>query len=124
MDARTMLAELAAAASRGDLDAIDRLGRNARVTESFGRMLTAFPDVSVTPEWILQEGSRAAGFAAIRGTHRGVWRGLAPTGRSVDVHGMVAVEVGSDGSVADLWIANDWLSIATQLGVRLELPSV
>ena len=84
--------------------------------------MTAFPDVSVDVEWTITEGNRAAGFAAIRGTHRGEWRGLPATGRPIDVRGMLAVEVDPDGAVKDLWVANDWLSIAMQIGVPLALP--
>jgi SnoaL-like polyketide cyclase len=68
------------------------------------------------------EGARAAGWAAIRGTHLGEWRGLPATGRQIDVRGMLAVQVSDDHQVEDFWLANDWLSIATQIGVPLALP--
>jgi predicted ester cyclase len=122
MSARDTLIALAAAASRGDLDAIRDLSGHDRVVESFRRLLTAFPDATVAPEWVIEERDRAAGFAAIRGTHLGEWRGIPPTGRSIDVHGMIAVQVTADGHVADFWVANDWLGIAMQLGVPLALP--
>lgn len=124
MDARELLLALAAAATAGDLDEVARLARHDRVTESFRRMMTAFPDVCVEPQWTVLEGRRAAAFASIKGTQHGAWRGLPPTGRPVDVCGMLAIEVNETGDgVADIWIANDWLGIAQQLGVPLALPS-
>jgi predicted ester cyclase len=121
LEARSVLLALAEAASNGDLAEVERVARNDRLVASFRRLLDAFPDVSVSIEWTIAEGDRASGWAHIRGTHEGVWRGLSPTNRPIDVHGMLAVEVDPDGSVADFWLANDWLSIATQIGVPLEL---
>jgi predicted ester cyclase len=123
VDAREVLLALAEAASRHDLDAVAQVAGNDRLQESFGRLLTAFPDVVLTPEWTVLEGDRAVAWAHITGTHQGEWRGLAPTGKPIDVHGMIAVSLAGDGSVADFWLVNDWLGIATQLGVRLELPA-
>ena len=122
MDARDVMLAIASKASEQDLDGIQKLTQHDRVTESFRRLLTAFPDANVEVEWVIAEGNRAAGFARITGTHRGEWRGLAPTGRPIDVRGMLAVQVRPDGTVEDFWVANDWLSIATQIGVELKLP--
>jgi predicted ester cyclase len=122
MDARAVLVDLAAAATRGDIDSIRNVAHNDRLVESFRRLLTAFPDVTGEVEWVIAEGDRAAGWASIRGTHRGEWRGIPATGRPIDVHGMLAVQVTHDRRVADFWLANDWLSIATQIGVPLALP--
>ena len=33
------------------------------------------------------------------------------------------MQLASDGAVQDFWVANDWLSIATQIGVPLAMPS-
>jgi predicted ester cyclase len=121
MDAGSALIELAKAASRGAIDSIQEIAWNDRLVESFRRLLTAFPDVTVEIEWTIVEDQRAAGWASIRGRHQGEWRGLAATGRPIDVHGMLAVQLADDGSIADFWLANDWLSIATQIGVALTL---
>ena len=123
MNARDILGGLAAATSRGDLAAIDALGSNERLNESFRRLTTAFPDVHVELEWTVEEGARVVGWAHITGTHGGVWRDLQPAHRPIDVHGMIALELTDDGAVKDFWLVNDWLGIATQLGVRLELPA-
>jgi hypothetical protein len=123
MEPAAVLVELAAAVSRGDIDFIQERYDNARLTESMRRLRTAFPDAVVEPGWTISQGDRAAGWASIRGTHGGEWRGLAATGRTIDVHGMIAIQVTAEGTVADFWLANDWLSMATQIGVPLALPN-
>lgn len=122
MDARATLLALTEAANAHDLERIAQVSGNDRVVASFGQLLGAFPDASVEVEWTLAEGSRATGWAAVRGTHQGEWRGLAPTGKPIDVRGMLAIEVAPDGTVSDLWVATDWLGIAMQIGVPLALP--
>ncbi len=123
MNPRAALLALVDAANWWDLESIQDIAEHPRVTESFRRLLTAFPDVRIDVEWTIAEGDRAAGWAAIRGTHDGEWRGLPASGKPIDVRGMLAVQTNSDGGVADFWVANDWLSIAMQIGVPLTLPS-
>jgi predicted ester cyclase len=123
MDPEAVLVEIAAAVNRGDLDSIrDQFG-NERLTESYRRLLSAFPDASIEVGWTIVQGDRAAGWATIRGTHGGEWHGLAATGRPFDVQGMVAVKVAADGTVEDFWVATDLLSVAMQIGVPLALPA-
>jgi predicted ester cyclase len=123
VDPRAVLVELAKATTRGDIDSIRERFGNERLAESMRRLKFAFPDAVVEAEWTIVENDRAAGWASIRGTHEGEWRGLPATGRTIDVRGMIAVKVAADGTVEDFWLANDWLSIAMQLGVQLALPS-
>lgn len=117
------LARLLVAVNEHDLDAIGSLAPgNERFTESFRRMLTAFPDVHIDAEWTVEETDKAVVWSHIRGTHLGEWRGLAATGRPIDVHGVFAAQVNTEGEISDFWLVNDWLGIATQLGVELALP--
>jgi predicted ester cyclase len=118
------LMRLLVAVNEHDLAAIGSLAPgNERFTESFRRMLTAFPDVRIDTEWTVEEADKAVVWSHIRGTHLGEWRGLAPTGRPIDVHGVFAVQVDTNGKISDFWLVNDWLGIATQLGVELALPA-
>jgi predicted ester cyclase len=120
--ARTLDA-LLTALNAHDLDAIAALAADdGRLRESHHRMLTAFPDVHVEAEWTVADSDRAVGWAHITGTHLGEWRGIGPTGRAIDVRGMIALEVGHDGRVSDFWLVNDWLGIATQIGATLTPP--
>jgi steroid delta-isomerase-like uncharacterized protein len=118
------LGRLIAAVNAHDLEAISSLAPgNERFRESFRRLLTAFPDVQIDIEWTVAEASKAVAWSHLRGTHNGEWRGLAPTGRAIDVHGVFVVQVTADGQISDFWLVNDWLGIATQLGVELVLPA-
>jgi predicted ester cyclase len=118
------MTRLLAAVNEHDLDAIGSLAPgNERFRESFRRTLTAFPDVRIDAEWTVAEADKAVVWGHIRGTHEGEWRGLAPTGRPIDVHGVFAAQVDADGEIIDFWLVNDWLGIATQLGVQLALPA-
>jgi predicted ester cyclase len=117
------MSRLLAAVNGHDLDVVASLAPgNERFKESFRRLLTAFPDVSIDSEWTVADGDKAVAWAHIRGTHQGEWRGFAPTGRPVDVRGMLAVQVDAGGAVVDFWLVNDWLGIATQVGVELVPP--
>ena len=51
----------------------------------------------------------------IRGTHRGDFRGIAPTGRQV-AFGGIAVDVMRDGIRVDGWAQLDNLGLLAQLG--------
>ncbi len=114
---------LLSALNAHDLDAASALAPdNERFRESMSRMLTAFPDVHLDAEWTVADAHKAVGWAHIIGTHRGEWRGFGPTGRAVDVRGMIALEVDPDGRVTDFWLVNDWLGIATQIGATLSPP--
>lgn len=46
--------------------------------------LAAFPDLQVTITDILAEGDKVVIWYAARGTHRGEFEGIAPTGRRVN----------------------------------------
>jgi predicted ester cyclase len=54
---------------------------------------------------------------AIRATHLGAWRGLAPTGRSFTWMSMNIHRV-AGGRIAEQWSQYDVLSLLEQLGAR------
>jgi predicted ester cyclase len=117
-----LYAQLLDTMNRGDLDRFRSISGHDRMTESVRRMFAAFPDVRLEQEWVMADGDKVTGWHHQTGTHLGTWRGLPPTGRRIDVRGSVTIEV-HDGAVSDFWLANDWLGIATQLGVELVLPA-
>lgn len=108
-----------------DLDAAAALAPdNERFRESHRRMLTAFPDVHIDAEWTVTEAHKVVVWGHITGTHEGEWRGIGPTGRAIDVRGILALDVDAEGRVTDFWLVNDWLGIATQIGATLSPPHV
>lgn len=76
----------------------------------------AFPDVRIEVEDELAEGDRVVQRATIRGTHRGAFMGVAPTGREV-AWGVTNWWRLQDGKIVERWSVADLLGVLTQLGV-------
>jgi predicted ester cyclase len=93
----------------GGLDGLDGL-------REFHRALwKAFPDAALALEDLVVEGDRAALRYRLRGTHRGAYLGVAPTGLTIDVEGLTMLRL-SDGRVVEEWHSPTELSILRQLG--------
>jgi predicted ester cyclase len=84
--------------------------------ERASRLRIAFPDADVSLEDILAEGHRVAYRLTIRGTHRGTFLGIAPTGRRVTVSLFAIVRI-EDGRLAEEWGGLDQGDLLRQLGV-------
>ena len=90
-------------------------GQRARL----GAMQSAFPDVSIELGELVADGDLVAFQSVMRGTHRGQFRGLPPTGRSFAVHLVDLVRV-RDGRLVEHWGGPDLLDLVTQLGASVE----
>ena len=75
----------------------------------------AFPDWHSTPEELLAEGDRVAERGTGRGTQRGEFQGIPPTGKQVAVPGVVFYRI-QDGTIAEFRGSFDLLSLLQQLG--------
>ncbi len=76
----------------------------------------AFPDWHSTLEVLIAEGDRVGEQWTGRGTHQGVFQGIAPTGKKVIVPGFVFYRVTS-GRIGEFRGLFDGLSMMQQLGV-------
>ena len=76
----------------------------------------AFPDWHSTPEELIAEGDRVAERWTGRGTQRGGFQGIPPTGKQVAVPGVVFYRI-QDGKIAEFRGSFDLLSLLQQLGV-------
>jgi steroid delta-isomerase-like uncharacterized protein len=83
---------------------------------------SAFPDWHSSVEEMLVEGDRVAERWTGRGTHRGEFQGIRPTGKSVAVPGVVFYRI-ADGKIAEFRGQFDRMSLMQQLGV-IPSPSV
>ena len=87
--------------------------------EAFKAMIlgyrSAFPDLALEVHDIFGVDDRVVTRFTIRGTHRGDFRGIAPTGRQV-AFGGIAVDVMRDGIRVDGWAQLDNLGLLAQLG--------
>lgn len=80
----------------------------------------AFPDIELTLEDVVAEGDRVAFRSTIRGTHRGVFQGIAPTGALVTV-GLVDVVRIENGLITEQWGGPDMLDLLRQLGATMDM---
>ena len=84
--------------------------------QAFSRALrAAFPDWHSTPEELIAEGDLVAERWTGRGTHQGEFQGIAPTGRQVDVPGVVFYRVQA-GQIVEFRGSFDMLRMLQQLG--------
>ena len=77
----------------------------------------AFPDLEETVDDLVAEGDCVALRLTLRGTHKGPFRGVAGTGRRVEVMGMAIVRV-EDGRIPEGWFFFDRDAMWEQLGVE------
>jgi steroid delta-isomerase-like uncharacterized protein len=78
---------------------------------------TGFPDIEVTVEQTLAEGEWVATRNTWRGTHQGTFNGIAPTGRRIEITGIVLWRI-VDGMIKERRATIDTLAMLTQLGSR------
>jgi steroid delta-isomerase-like uncharacterized protein len=78
------------------------------------RFRAAFPDVQIKIEEIIAKGDRIAFRSTMRGTHRGEFLGIPPTGKQVTV-GLVDVVHIKNGKFVEQWGGPDLLDLVQQL---------
>jgi steroid delta-isomerase-like uncharacterized protein len=78
-------------------------------------LLRAFPDLHVAVEDVIAEGDKVVSRNTVTGTHRGEYRGLPPTGKSVKYNEIFIFRF-ADGRIAEIWGVVDLLSQMRQLG--------
>ncbi len=87
---------------------------------AFNRALrTAFPNWHSTPEELIAEGDAVAERWTGRGTHRGEFQGIAPTGRRVEVPGVVFYRI-AGGKIVEFRGSFDMMRMLQQLGALPE----
>jgi steroid delta-isomerase-like uncharacterized protein len=80
---------------------------------------TAFPDLKSTIEDLVAEGDKVVGRIVARGTHRGEFQGIQPTGKPVTIEGIFIGRV-AGGKLMESWEQFDAAGLLQQLGA---LPS-
>ncbi len=82
----------------------------------FAMSRSALPDFHSTLEDMIAEGDKVAERFTGRGTHKGEWMGIAPTGKQVTIQGMAIHRI-TDGKIVENWANMDMLGVMVQLGV-------
>jgi steroid delta-isomerase-like uncharacterized protein len=87
--------------------------------EGFKQMLstmhTAFPDFRITVDDIIAEGDKVVVRSTLRGTQKGEFMGIAPTGKAVAISA-IDILVIKDGKAVEHWGNEDDLGMMQQLG--------
>ena len=82
----------------------------------FSGIRTAFPDLSVVPETIVQDEDTIAFAYTLTGTHNGPLGEIPPTGKSVKIRGM-QISKFQNGKMVERWGSSDQLTLLKQIGV-------
>ncbi len=89
----------------------DRAGQKQRMT----LFRAAFPDLKTTVEDLVAEGDKVVLRGTARGTHKGEFQGMAPTGKQVAVQGIFIGRV-VGGKLVETWEQFDAMGLMQQLG--------
>jgi steroid delta-isomerase-like uncharacterized protein len=79
-------------------------------------LTTAFPDLDITIEDVLQEGNKVIVRSKILGTQRGALMGFPAKNRKISIQAIDIHEF-KDGKIVRTWHTEDWMSGLRQLGV-------
>ena len=88
-----------------------------------GHYLNAFPDITATVEDLVADGDKVVARVSYRGTHRGAFRGIAPTGKQITVIGINIFRI-ANGKLVEHWGLTDRLAALQQVGVAPPLAPV
>jgi len=114
----------------GDLDKFDGLYVEDYIDHSFGTrglneykeayvaIKKAFPDITVTIEDTVVEGDKIAARYTLRGTHRGEFMGIQPTGKTFEMSEIAIVRT-EGGRLAESWAMPDFILLLQQLGMEV-----
>jgi steroid delta-isomerase-like uncharacterized protein len=91
---------------RGGVQEVDQMMRDFR---------GGFPDLAYTVEDLVAEDAKVAARWTARGTHTGVFQGIAPTGRAVVVDGTDVFRIAAD-RIAETWVSSDLCGLLRQIG--------
>jgi len=81
------------------------------VKRLFGALRAAFPDLRAEIHDQLAEGDRVATRKTFRGTHRGEFLGIPPTGQAVAFDVIDFVRMESNGRIAEQWNVVDLMGL-------------
>ena len=76
--------------------------------------IAAFPDLRFEVDRMVAEGDLVMTCSLMRGTHRGVWAGIRPTGSKVEIRMCVTHRI-ADGRIAEDWVLVEALGFFQQI---------
>lgn len=101
-----------------DHDPAEIQGKGAQgYIDFFSMMRKAFPDFNVDVEHMVTDDENVCFAYTASGTHKGNFKGVAPTGKRFKVRGM-QISHFENGKLVERWGSTDELGILKQLGVN------
>ena len=90
--------------------------RQTWLRAAFNRFSLGFPDLQVLVKEMIGEGDKVVVWWVLQGTHRGVFRDIPATGKTVawEICDLYTI---ADGKIASLVRRTDYLNLHQQLGV-------
>ncbi len=85
------------------------------LTLLFAMFRAGFPDIQFPIEDLIAEGDKVVARYTVRGTHRGDFQGIPPTGKEV-AFSSIEIDRMVDGKVQEHWFEMDLLGLMGQLG--------
>jgi steroid delta-isomerase-like uncharacterized protein len=79
-----------------------------------GEFRSVFPDLRISIEEQIAEGDKVVNRITFRGTHQREWRGMAPTGKEVEINGINIFRFSPEGKVVESWDSYDQLRVMRQ----------
>jgi serine phosphatase RsbU (regulator of sigma subunit) len=79
-----------------------------------GEFRSAFPDLRISADDQIADGDKVVTRVTLRGAHRGMFRGTAPTGRRVEINGITIFRFSSEGKVVESWDSYDQFRVMRQ----------
>ncbi len=79
-------------------------------------LLNAFPDICMEIDDLFAEGNKVACRFTIKGTHKGKYQGIPPTGNKINISIIYIFRI-ADGKIAEVWSQFNVLGMMQQLGV-------
>ena len=76
---------------------------------------TGFPDIQVREEQCIASGDMVGVLACWSGTHDGPFFGIEPTGRAIEMRGIVLWRI-ADGQLAERWAVLDYDALLGAIG--------
>ncbi len=83
--------------------------------QTMGAFFKGFPDLTLTVEFTLADGDKVAARWTLTGTHTDDFRGIAATGKAVEIAG-VAIGRVDGGRIVEIWSQPDTLGLLQQIG--------
>lgn len=88
------------------------------IRQLFALLRSAFPDLRITIEDLLEDGDKVVARVTLHGTHQGDFLGIPATGRRV-AYEVIDISRVVDGKLVEHWGIPDNMTLLQQLGVNM-----